>query len=93
VGVLGACGGAGAGRSEGTQGRGVSVKIHLGRRRRDPYRAPLVSYAVCRRGRARAAGAWRQSVDGDIGPVWIHGLELVLASWSSTSHKISKHEG
>jgi hypothetical protein len=28
-----------------------------------------------------------------IGPVWIHGLELVLASWSSTSHKVSKHEG
>jgi hypothetical protein len=27
------------------------------------------------------------------GPVWIHGLELVLANWSSTSHKVSKHEG
>jgi hypothetical protein len=26
------------------------------------------------------------------GPVWIHGLELVLVSWSSTSHKVSKHE-
>jgi hypothetical protein len=26
-------------------------------------------------------------------PVWIHGLELVLASWSSTRHKVSKHEG
>jgi hypothetical protein len=28
-----------------------------------------------------------------IGPVWIHVLELVLASLSSTSHKVSKHEG
>jgi hypothetical protein len=28
-----------------------------------------------------------------IGPVWIHGLELVLASWSLTGHKVSKHEG
>jgi hypothetical protein len=27
------------------------------------------------------------------GPVWIHELELVLASWSSTSHKVSKHAG
>jgi hypothetical protein len=34
-----------------------------------------------------------QSVLFDNGPVWIHGLELVLASWSSTSHKVSKHEG
>jgi hypothetical protein len=28
-----------------------------------------------------------------IGPVWIHRLELVLASLSSTSHKVSRHEG
>jgi hypothetical protein len=28
-----------------------------------------------------------------VGPVWIRGLELVLASLSSTSHKVSKHEG
>jgi hypothetical protein len=28
-----------------------------------------------------------------IGPVWIYGLELVLDSWNSTSHKVSKHEG
>jgi hypothetical protein len=27
------------------------------------------------------------------GPVWIHRLELVLVSWSSTSHIVSKHEG
>jgi hypothetical protein len=29
----------------------------------------------------------------DKGPVWIHRLELVLASLSSTSHKVSKYEG
>jgi hypothetical protein len=29
----------------------------------------------------------------DIDHVWIHGLELVLVSWSSISHKVSKHEG
>jgi hypothetical protein len=28
-----------------------------------------------------------------IGRVWINKLELVLASWSSTSHKVFKHEG
>jgi hypothetical protein len=31
------------------------------------------------------------SLDDD-GSVWIHG-QLVLASWSSSSHKVSKHEG
>ena len=27
------------------------------------------------------------------GPIWIHGLELVWASWSSTSPKVAKQEG
>ena len=28
-----------------------------------------------------------------IGSVWIHGLELIWASWSSTSPKVAKQEG
>ena len=28
-----------------------------------------------------------------MGPVWIHGLELVWASWSSTSPKVAKQKG
>lgn len=43
--------------------RGNTGKRCVGR---DPYRAPPVSYTVGRRGRARAARASRQAVDGEI---------------------------
>jgi hypothetical protein len=67
------------------------LRIHFRRNSDDDYCALFRAGPEYRTGLKNHLGG--ELWEGDDGPVCIHGLELVLVSWSSTSHKVSKHEG